>query len=258
MAEDLIVWGSADFGVLELPDEFASTSSMMPQKKNPEVPEVVRARASHVHGDFVAAATAMKGMPSTYNLDFQEVTPKLWEAVETVERSLRILAELIPSLRVVQADVSDKAEKSFVGATELANMLVRKYGVPFRSAHKIVGALVRGLIDSEKTFKDAAPELLRKVALDTVGITLAVKAADIAESVNLKKIIESYEVKGGPAPTTVKNALSARKRQMAQAKSNVSKLKQKLDNAEKKLNLMAKSIAEGKISENGRFKNSNR
>ena len=175
LAEDLIVWSSPDFGVVELPDDFTSTSSMMPQKKNPEVPEVIRARASHVLGDFVAAAAAMKGMPSTYNLDFQEVTPKLWEAVESVNSSLKMLAMLIPELKV-QSDVSEKGLKSFVAATELANMLVRKYNVPFRSAHKIVGALVKTLIESKQTFKDATPAMLAKVAKDTVGITLAVNA----------------------------------------------------------------------------------
>ena len=246
LAEDLIVWSSPDFGVLELPDDFASTSSMMPQKKNPEVPEVIRARASHVLGDFVAAAAAMKGMPSTYNLDFQEVTPKLWEAVETVDRSLKMLAELVPNLKV-QSDVSEKGLKSFVAATELANILVRKYNVPFRSAHKIVGALVKTLISSKQTFKDATPELLAKMAKDTVGAMLAVSAEDIAESVDMKKIVESHNVTGGPAPATVKNALATRKKHMAQTKSNVSKLKQRLDTAEKKLDSTAKSVSGGKF-----------
>jgi argininosuccinate lyase len=257
LAEDLLVWSSFDFGVVELPDDFASTSSMMPQKKNAEVPEIVRARASHVLGDFVAAATILKAMPSTYNLDFQEVTPKLWEAVESVDRSVKMLAELVPSLKV-QSDASEKAMKSFVAATELANILVRKYSVPFRSAHKIVGAVVKNLIGSEQTFKDATPELLQKVAKDTVGITLTVKAADIAESVDLRKIVESHDVTGGPAPATVKKALTARKKHMAEAKSNVAKLQQRLEMAEKKLNSTAKSIAEGKISDNARFKNPKR
>jgi argininosuccinate lyase len=257
LAEDLLVWSSFDFGVVELPDDFASTSSMMPQKKNAEVPEIVRARASHVLGDFVAAATILKAMPSTYNLDFQEVTPKLWEAVESVDRSVKMLAELVPSLKV-QSDASEKAMKSFVAATELANILVRKYSVPFRSAHKIVGAVVKNLIGSEQTFKDATPELLQKVAKDTVGITLTVKAADIAESVDLRKIVESHDVTGGPAPATVKKALTARKKHMAEAKSNVAKLQQRLEMAEKKLNSTAKSIAEGKISDNTRFKNPKR
>jgi argininosuccinate lyase len=257
LAEDLIVWSSPDLGVLELPDEFTSASSMMPQKKNPEVPEVIRARASHVLGDFVVAASLMKGMPSTYNLDFQEATPKLWEAVESVNASLRMLAELIPNLKV-QSDVSEKALESFVAATEVANMLVRKHGIPFRSAHKVVGALVKTLMDSKQTFKGATPELFQRVAKDAAGIKLAVKAGDIAESVDPRRIVESYSVTGGPAPATVKKALATRKKHMAQAKSNVAVLKNRLCEAKNQLESTAKSVSEGKIPENGRLKNSKR
>ena len=257
LAEDLIVWSSPDFGVVELPDDFTSTSSMMPQKKNPEVPEVIRARASHVMGDFVAAVAIMKGMPSTYNLDFQEVTPKLWEAVESVQSSLKILAELVLNLKV-QSDVSEKGLKSFVAATELANMLVRKYNVPFRSAHRIVGSLVKLLIESKRTFKDATPELLQKVAQDNNGITLSIKAEDIAESVDPKKIVESYKVTGGPAPKEVSRALVARKKSLAEAKSNINKLKQALEDAAKKLDSTTKFISKADSEQNGRFKNSKR
>jgi argininosuccinate lyase len=257
LAEDLVLWSSLGFGVVELPDDFTSTSSMMPQKKNPEVAEVVRARASHVLGDFVAATTIMKATPSTYNLDFQEVTPKLWEALESVNGSLQMMALLIPELKV-QSDVNEKSLESFVAATELANMIVRKYGVPFRSAHKIIGAVVKKLIESKRTFRDATPALLAKVAKETAGISLKVKADDIAESVDPRKIVESHNVTGGPAPATVKKALAIRKKDMAQAKSNVEKLQQKLEEAKKTLESAAKSVADAKISDNGTFKNSKR
>src|SRR3972149_2118350 len=256
LAEDLIVWSSPDFGVIELPDGFTSTSSIMPQKKNPEVLEVIRARASHVLGDFVASAAALKSLPSTYNLDFQEITPKLWESVERVSRSLDLFAKLIPNLKVT-ADVSDKALTSFSAATELANMLVRKYGVPFRSAHKIVGSLVKLLIESKQTFLDATPELLQKVAQDAAGIKLVVNAEDIAASIDPFRIVETYKVKGGPAPAEVERALTARKKHVVLAKSSVSKLKQKLDEAESKLESTVKSYSLSDSPVNTRFKNSN-
>ena len=256
LAEDLIVWSSPDFGVIELPDEFASTSSIMPQKKNPEVLEVIRARASHVLGDFVASAAALKSLPSTYNLDFQEITPKLWEPIENINNSLNMFAKLIPNLKVT-ADVSDKALTSFSAATELANMLVRKYGVPFRSAHKIVGSLVKLLIESKQTFLDATPELLQKVAQGAVGIKLVVNAEDIAASIDPFRIVETYKVKGGPAPAEVERALTARKKHVVLAKSSVSKLKQKLDEAERKLESTVKSYSLSDSPVNTRFKNSN-
>ncbi len=256
LAEDLIVWSSPDFGVIELPDGFTSTSSIMPQKKNPEVLEVIRARASHVLGDFVSSAAALKSLPSTYNLDFQEITPKLWESIESINNSLTMFAKLIPNLKV-SADVSGKALTSFSAATELANMLARKYNVPFRSAHKIVGSLVKLLIESKLTFLDATPELLQKVAQDAVGIKLVVNAEDITESIDPLKIVETHKVKGGPAPTEVERALTTRKQRITLSKSNVSKIKQKLDDAESKLESTVKSYSLSDSAENARFKNSN-
>lgn len=257
LAEDLIVWSSPEFGILELPDDFASTSSMMPQKKNPEVPEVVRARAGHIIGDFVAVATALKGLPSVYDLDFQEVTPKLWDAVENVDKSLKILAGLMPNLKV-QANVHEKGLRSFVAATELANMLVRKYNVPFRSAHKVVGALVKLLIGSKQTLRDATPNLIQKVAKDTAGVSLTVEAKDIEESIDLRKIVESHSIRGGPSPATVNRSLRARNKVIANEKANVLELKHKLGVAKKKLESTAKSIADTKISGNGSFKSQKR
>jgi argininosuccinate lyase len=242
LAEDLIVWSSPDFGVIELPDGFASTSSIMPQKKNPEVLEVIRARAGYVLGDFVASAATLKSLPSTYNLDFQEITLKLWESIETIDSSLNMFAKLIPNLKVSE-DVSSKALASFSAATDLANMVVRKYGVPFRSAHKIVGSLVKLLIESKLTFLDATPELLGKVAQDAVGIKLVVNAEDISESIDPLKMVETYKVKGGPAPVEVERALIIRKKHVVLAKSNVSKLKQRLAEAEGELESMVKSYS---------------
>ena len=182
-AEDLIIWSSPDFGVVELPDEFTSTSSIMPQKKNPEVLEVIRARASYVLGNFVTCAAAVKSLPSTYNLDFQEVTPKLWDSIDIVRSSLDIIHKLVPKLKVT-SDVTEKASKSFVAATELANLLVRKYNVPFRSAHKIVGALVKSLIEAKTDFAAATPKLLEKAAQESTGIKLIIKSEDLAELAN--------------------------------------------------------------------------
>ena len=128
----------------------------MPQKKNPEVLEVIRARASYALGDFLAAAAAIKSLPTTYNLDFQEVTPKLWASTDNLEASLNIFTALVPNLKVV-GNVDDKAASGFVAATEVANMLVAKYNVAFRTSHKIVGALVKALIDQKQSLNDATP-----------------------------------------------------------------------------------------------------
>jgi argininosuccinate lyase len=256
LAEDLIIWSSAEFGTVELLDDFTSTSSIMPQKKNPEVLEVIRARASYVLGDFVASTAALKSLPSTYNLDFQEITPKLWASIDNLSSSLNIFAKLMTNLKV-STNVESKAAAGFVGATELANMLVRKYNVAFRTSHKIVGALVKALIDSKQTLLDATPELLQKVALESAGIKLIVKKDDIAECTNPRKLIETYKVQGGPSPAEVERVITTRKKNMALAKTNITKLKQNLANAESKLDSIAESYSLSNSSTIVRLKNSN-
>ena len=253
LAEDLIIWSSPEFGTVELPDEFTSTSSIMPQKKNPEVLEVIRARASYALGDFVASAAALKSLPSTYNLDFQEITPKLWASTDNLSSSLGIFAKLIPNLKV-SSNVEGKAAAGFVGATELANMLVRKYGVAFRTSHKIIGALVKSLVDSKQTLLDATPELLQKVAQEAAGIKLTVKIKDIVECTNPRKLIETYKVQGGPSPAEVERAITTKNKTQTQTKTSIAKLQEKLANAEKTLNSTVESYILSNSSKNGRLK----
>ena len=254
-AEDLIIWSSQEFDTVELPDEFTSTSSIMPQKKNPEALEVIRAHASYALGDFVASTAAVKSLPTTYNLDFQEVTPKLWASMDNLSASLSIFAALIPNLKV-STNVEGKAAAGFVGATELANMLVRKYNVAFRTAHKIAGALVKSLIDSKQTLLDATPELLQKVALESTDAKLAVKKEDLLDCTNPRKIVETYNVQGGPSPFEVKKAIKTSLKIMEQNKNSIAKLKNNQDDAKEKLNKVVESYATGNAS-NVRFKNPN-
>jgi argininosuccinate lyase len=241
LAEDLIIWSSIEFGTVELPDEFTSTSSIMPQKKNPEVLEIIRARASHALGDFVAATSAVKSLPTTYNLDFQEVTPKLWASTDNLTASLKIFTQLIPDLKVSE-DVEGKAAAGFVGATELANMLVQKYNVAFRTSHKIVGTLVKGLVDSKKTLLDATPQLMQKAAQDVAGLKIVVTAQDLVSCTNLRELIETYKVIGGPSPKEIERAIKTRKKTMNQTNTTIAKQKEKLGTAENTLTQTIRDI----------------
>jgi argininosuccinate lyase len=194
-------------------------------------------------GDFVASAAALKSLPSTYNLDFQEITPKLWSSTDNLTASLSMFVKLIPDLKV-SSNVEDKAAAGFVGATELANMLVRKYGIPFRTSHKIIGALVKALIVSKQTLLDATPELLTKVAMESVGILLPVKKVDIVECTNPRKLIETYKVQGGPSPAEVERAITSINKALTQTKSSIAKLQENLETAEKTLNSTVKSYSQ--------------
>jgi argininosuccinate lyase len=254
-AEDLIIWSTPDFGVVELPDEFTGTSSVMPQKKNPEILEVIRARASQVLGNFVASVAAIKSLPSAYNLDFQEITPELWESVENIHASLDMFHKLLPKLRVA-TDVSAKTNASFVAATELANILVRKYSVPFRTAHKVVGALVKSLVEAKLTFKDATPELVQKTAKKVANLKLSVESRELKELADPLKLVEACGVRGGPAPTEVVRALTERKKKLILTSMDISMMDEALEKAGDKLEAILQKHLHTSLDGNTRLKNS--
>ncbi|MBS7654626.1 MAG: argininosuccinate lyase [Candidatus Bathyarchaeia archaeon] len=229
-AEDLIIWSSMEFSILEIPDEFTSTSSIMPQKKNPEVLEIIRARMSHILGDFAASSTIMKALPSTYNMDFQEATPKLWDAIKTMKESLRMLSEVVGNLKVKE-NIMSRPLTSFLAATELANMLVRNYEVSFRTAHKIVGALVKVLIENGKTLLDATPELLSEVSNSFLQKPLVIKSEDLEKAIDLKSFIESHSVRGGPSKREVERMIYHRKSLLHQFRSEVSSRRKKIEDS---------------------------
>ncbi len=240
LAEDLIIWSSANFEIVELPNGFASTSSIMPQKKNPDVLEVIRARVSHVLGNFVASATILKALPSSYNLDLQEITPKLWESLGNVTDSLDMLFKLITKLKVSKNAFANPI-LSFTASTELANMLVRKHKVPFRIAHKIVGSLTNVLIEQRLTLPKVTPELLQNVVQDSSGLSVKISLEDIRESTDPLRLVESHNVIGGPSPAEVKRMLGIRKEWTVISRSNLSEKKKKLKEAEDILQSLVES-----------------
>jgi len=256
LSEDLITWSSTDFGVIELPDSFAATSSIMPQKKNPELLEIIRANASRILGDFVAATSTLKGLPTTYNLDFQQITPYLWNSIEVVDSSLIILTKLLPNLEVID-DISDKVNSSFVAATEVANLLSRDYQIPFRKAHKIVGTLVKSLITENLTFADLTPEMVQNTFNLFYSRKIKISGEQISNCINPQKIVGTYNVKGGPAPVEVKRVLIVKKKQIKFNQTNLSELNQKLLDAEKTMDSIVNNYLTVDSSSNVSLKNSN-
>ncbi|MEM2103292.1 MAG: argininosuccinate lyase [Candidatus Bathyarchaeia archaeon] len=232
LAEDLIIWSTLEFDLIELPDDFCSTSSIMPQKKNPDVLEVIRARMSYVIGNFTTCALTLKSLPSGYNLDFQEITPKLWESFAIINESLDMLSKLITSCKPKKVKDSILA---FSTSTELVNILFQKYGIPFRTAHKIVGALVRFLLERGLTPADATPEILKEVAEKVAGSPLSISEGDLKKSFKASNFIEAHTVQGGPSPTEVQRMLNTRKSVLASMETQTAEMKAKILNAHKNL-----------------------
>ncbi len=160
LAEELVLWSTAEFGFIELSDAYSTGSSLMPQKKNPDVPELVRGKAGRVIGDLVALLTVVKGLPLTYNRDLQEDKEPLFDAAATLRDSLAVMAGAIATLAVRRDAMRAAAEDPMLLATDLAEALVRA-GVPFREAHEVVGRIVAHCIASRLDMRTLTHEALR-------------------------------------------------------------------------------------------------
>jgi argininosuccinate lyase len=181
LSEELVLWASQEFQFVELPDSFCTGSSMMPQKKNPDVPELVRGKTGRVYGHLLALLTTLKGLPLSYNRDLQEDKEALFDAMSTVVASLEVSTELIKGLTVNRAVLAKAAGSGYLLATELADYLVTK-GVPFRQAHMTVGRVVRWCLDRKQDLRDLTLADLRsfsdrfeKDALDVVTVEGAIE-----------------------------------------------------------------------------------
>ena len=160
LCEELVLWSSSEFGFVEIDEAFATGSSLMPQKKNPDVPELVRGKSGRVVGDLVALLTTLKGLPLSYNRDLQEDKEPVFDAVETTTACLSILSPTVKTLRVNKEAMSAAAADPLLLATDLADHLVQR-GVPFREAHAVVGRVVRHAIESGVALSELSAETLR-------------------------------------------------------------------------------------------------
>lgn len=198
-SEELILWMSPSFGFIELADRFCTGSSIMPQKKNPDVPELVRGKTGRVNGDLVALLTLMKGQPLAYNKDNQEDKEPLFDAVDTVTDTLRIFADLVPGISVNKAAMRAAALRGFATATDLADYLVRK-GVPFRDAHEAVARTVRAAEAGNRDLSALTLEELKQFS-DRI-------AEDVFPFLMLEGSLASRNHVGGTAPAQVRAAIA--------------------------------------------------
>jgi argininosuccinate lyase len=163
LSEELILWASQEFRFVDLPDRFCTGSSMMPQKKNPDVPELVRGKTGRVYGHLMGVLTTLKGLPLSYNRDLQEDKEALFDALDTAHASMEVLTELMRGLRVNRPVVEQAAEVGGMLATELADYLVLK-GIPFRETHAIVGQIVQYCIEKRRELADLSLGELKRFA----------------------------------------------------------------------------------------------
>lgn len=203
--EELILWNSQRFGFVDLPDRFCTGSSIMPQKKNPDVPELIRGKAGRVYGHLLALLTLMKSQPLAYNKDNQEDKEPLFDAVDTLKNCLTAMLGMVPHIEVNAAAMRDAALEGFATATDLADYLVRK-GVPFRDAHGAVGRTVAHAVECGQRLDALSLETLRRLAGPAVE-------ADVFEILDVEGSVAARDHEGGTAPAAVARAIaSARER----------------------------------------------
>jgi argininosuccinate lyase len=194
MSEELVLWTSSQFNFIELPDRFCTGSSIMPQKKNPDVPELVRGKVGRVNGHLISLLTLMKSQPLAYNKDNQEDKEPLFDTVDTVLDSLRAFADMIPAIRPQQEQMREAARRGFSTATDLADYLVG-LGLPFRDAHEVVGQAVAHGVANDLD--------LAEMDLATLQGFCADIREDVFEVLTLEGSIAARDHLGGTAPAQV-------------------------------------------------------
>ncbi len=200
LSEEIILWCSWEFKFIELDDAFATGSSIMPQKKNPDVTELIRGKTGRVYGDLITLLTMMKGLPLAYNKDMQEDKEAIFDAVDTVKLCLSTLIPLLQTMRVNKENMRAAAAKGFINATDCADYLVKK-GMPFRDAYKITGQLVAQCIAKQLT--------LETLPLADYQAASPVFDEDVYQAIALETCVKERKVEGGPSPEAVQKQIDA-------------------------------------------------
>ncbi len=198
LCEELIIWSSGEFSFVMIDDAYSTGSSIMPQKKNPDVAELVRGKTGRVYGDLITLLTVMKGLPLAYNKDMQEDKECVFDAIDTIQKSLLVMEPMIATMQVNKAVMQEEAKKGFTNATDLADYLAKK-GIPFRDSHEIVGKLVLDCSKRNCALEDLTLEELREVS--------PVFDSDLFEAISLDYCVRSRNIPGGPAPDSVKQSI---------------------------------------------------
>ncbi len=200
--EELILWSSHEFSFVEMDDAFSTGSSIMPQKKNPDVAELIRGKTGRVYGHLMGLLTTMKGIPLAYNKDMQEDKEPIFDAVDTVKLCLPVFCDMIATMKVNKTNMLKGAKGGFTNATDLADYLVKK-GLPFREAHAVVGRMVFYAIEHDKNLDDFSMAEFKEFS--------SMIEDDIYDAISMQTCVNDRSIPGGPAEETVKKAIKCAK-----------------------------------------------
>lgn len=197
-SEELILWSSHEFSFVEMDDAYSTGSSIMPQKKNPDVAELVRGKSGRVYGSLMTLLTVMKSLPLAYNKDMQEDKEAIFDAVDTVKMCLPVFTKMLSTLKVRESNMKKAAQGGFTNATDMADYLVKK-GIPFRNAHEIIGRMVVYCINNNKAIEELSMQEFKDFS-DVI-------AEDVYGEISLEKCVSGRKVPGGPAKECVEASI---------------------------------------------------
>ena len=211
-SEEIILWCSWEFKFIELDDAYSTGSSIMPQKKNPDITELIRGKTGRVYGDLDTLLIMMKGLPLAYNKDMQEDKEAIFDAIDTVKISLSAFIPMIETMTIIPKNMREAAAKGFINATDCADYLVKK-GIPFRDAYKITGEIVRLCIENNLTLETLPIEKYKEFSSKF--------EIDIFEAINLETCVMQRKVEGGPASEAVKAQIEYIRKKIISYKLNI-------------------------------------
>ncbi len=205
-SEEIILWTSWEFKYVELSDAFTTGSSIMPQKKNSDMAELVRGKTGRVYGNLIGILTMLKGLPLAYNKDMQEDKESVFDSFDTVKMCLEVFAPMVSGMKVLEENMLLAAQKGFINATDLADYMVKK-GMPFRSAYKIVGTIVSDCIKNGK--------VLETMTIDEYKVYDEIFSEDLFNEISLKTCVEKRISEGGTSPNSVQKQIDFVKEKLA-------------------------------------------
>ena len=208
--EELILWSSHEFSFVEMDDAYSTGSSIMPQKKNPDVAELIRGKTGRVYGDLCGLLTVMKGLPLAYNKDMQEDKEPVFDAIDTVKLCLPVFTDMLATMNVKEDALLQGAKGGFTNATDAADYLVKK-GLPFREAHAVVGKMVAYALDHNKS--------LDQFRMEEFKACSPIFEEDVYDAISMETCVNGRSIVGGPAVETVKRAIAAGRAYVEQVKS---------------------------------------
>jgi argininosuccinate lyase len=241
LAEEIILWSTSEFGYIDLDEAYASTSSIMPQKKNPDSIELVRSKTGRIYGNLIAALTIVKALPYSYNRDFQDLTPHIWDSVEAVDSSIRIISGALATARF-NLEKLRRSVYDFSTATELADTLVRVANLPFRMAHTITAALVAEAVSKGIDPSSIDSRLLDEISLKIYGRPLGIPDDIVKSALDPIKVVEARRTIGGPSPIEVQRMISDRYGKISEAYEVIGGLRRRLDEADRRLRAIVDSM----------------